>query len=156
MVSCLGKPMHCRSNLSLNKRRAKRVICACELRGERFQTIERIKIAEKLRHQILVIDNRLRGAEDARVLREPRPCTTARALQVDRGDLPVGRSRQVRLGEHRHVGTPKRAFRLPRPVSINLDTIVRTAMSGCLLARNSTRHSATEPLAFGLTSMTPA
>ena len=103
MVSCIVKAMHCRSDLGLNKRCAKRVVHACELRGERFQTVECVQIAEKLRRQTLVIDNRLGNAREARVLRETCPCATARALQVDRGNLPVGRARQVRLDERRHA-----------------------------------------------------
>jgi hypothetical protein len=98
VVSCLGKAMGCRRDLGVNQRRAKRLVYACELRGERFQTIERVQVAEKLRRQILVIDNRLRSAGKAWVLRKPCPGATARAFQVDRGDLAVGCARQIRLG----------------------------------------------------------
>ena len=91
VASCIVEAMRCRSDLGLNKRCARRVVHACELRGERVQTVERVQIAEKLRCQTLLIDNRLGNARAARVLRETCPCATARALQVDRGDLPVGR-----------------------------------------------------------------
>ena len=66
----IGEAMHCRRDLGLNERCAKRVVHACELRGERIQTVECVQIAEKLRCQTLVIDNRLGNARAARVLRE--------------------------------------------------------------------------------------
>ena len=133
VASCIVEAMHCRSDLGVNERCARRVVHACELRGERFQTVECVQIAEKLRGQTLVVDNRLGNARAARVLRETCPCATARALQVDRGDLPVGRGRtgdgQVPRSSLMPA-TPKRVFRLPRPVLSNVDTMVLTTMSG--------------------------
>jgi hypothetical protein len=63
------------------------------LRRERFQAIERLQIAHKLRRQILAKDNRLRGAGEARVSHETRPFGAARAVQIDRRDRPIGRAR---------------------------------------------------------------
>ena len=37
MTSCIVEAMYCRSNLGVDKRRARRVVCARELGGERFQ-----------------------------------------------------------------------------------------------------------------------
>src|SRR5262245_36850100 len=158
MVSGIGKAMHCGGNLGMNKRRAKRTVRACELRGEHLQAIEGIQIAEKLSCQALVSDNRLRNARAVRVLCETCPGATARALQIDRGDLAVGRgwTGRVKFHDRTHAAAAKRCFRLPSPVLTNVETMVRTALSGLLLARNSTRHSATEPLPFCLTSITPA
>src|SRR5262245_56324327 len=49
VASCIVEAMHCRGDLSVNKRRAKRVVHACKLRGERIQTVEGVQLAEKLR-----------------------------------------------------------------------------------------------------------
>src|SRR5215471_16964255 len=103
---------------------------------------------------MLFIDNRLGNAREARVLCETCPCTTARALQVDRGDLPVGRW-MVKFHECSHFATPKRCFRLSRPVLNNVDTMTFTALSVLLIARNCARQSATQPLPFGFTSSVP-
>jgi hypothetical protein len=93
--------MHCRSNLSLNKRCARRVIHARESRGERIQTVECVQIAGKLRCKTLFINNRLGNAQEGRVLRETCPCATARALEVDRARSSSSRglgSKTVKTG----------------------------------------------------------
>src|SRR5215471_1180136 len=106
---------------------------------------------------MLFIDNRLGNAREARVLCETCPCATARALQVDRGDLPVGRgwTGMAKFHECIHFATPKRGFRLSRPVLNNVDTMTFTALSVLLIARNCARQSATQPLPFGFTSSVP-
>ena len=124
--------MHCRSDLGVNECRARRVVHPCELRSESLQTVECVQIAEKLRCQTLLIDNRLGDTRSARVLFETCPCATARALQVDRGDLPVSRGwpGRVKLRDARSLRTPKRDFRLSSPVLTSLDTMSFTTMSG--------------------------
>jgi hypothetical protein len=94
----------------VNKLSARRVVDACELRGERIQTLERIQIAEKLHCQTLFVGNRLGNAREARVLRKTCPCTAARVLQIDRGDLPVGRewTGKINFNDCGHFATPKR------------------------------------------------
>src|SRR5262249_50755935 len=83
MPSCIVEAMHGGSALGMHKRRAIGVVHARELRGERFETVESVEIAEKLRYQTLLIDNRLGNAREARLSDETRPCATPRALQVD-------------------------------------------------------------------------
>jgi hypothetical protein len=141
VASCIVESMYGRSDLGVNKRRAKRVVHACELRGERIQTVKRVQIAEKLCCQTLITDNRLGSAREARVLRETCPCATARALQFDRGNLPVGCgwAGRVKCHDCGHLATPNRDCRLSRPVLSNGDTILFTAPSGRLLARKWTR-----------------
>src|SRR5882762_2304005 len=157
MTSCVVEAMHCRSDLGVNKRRTKRIVHECELRGEGLQTVEGVQIAEELRCQTFFINNLLGDARAARVLCQTCPCATARALQVDRGDLPVSRGRTEAVNFHNraHAAAVKRGFRLPRPVLTNVATMVLTTMSGWLSARNSTRQPATQPLSFGLTSIVP-
>ena len=104
VASCVAEAMRCRSDLGLNKRRAGRAFHACELRGERIQAVERIQIAKKLCCQMLSGDNGLGDAWKAGVLSETCPGATARTLQVDRGDLPVGRGwmRKVKVHDCAH------------------------------------------------------
>ena len=74
-------------------------------------------------------------------------------LQVDRGDLFVGRG-WMGKGKSRdcpHFATPKRDFKLSRPVLSNGDNIFLTGAG----PRNCTRQSATEPLPLGVTSSVP-
>ena len=93
MGSCIGEAMRCRSNLGENERHTYRIFNERELRGEHVQTVECVRVAEKLQRQTFFIDYLLRDPWAARVSRETRPCAAARALQVDRRDLPVGRGR---------------------------------------------------------------
>src|SRR5262245_49209622 len=76
-----------------------------------------------------------------------------RALQVDRGDLPVGRGRiwKVELYDCAHLATPKRDFKLSRPVLSNGDNMPFTPAG----PRNCTRQLTTEPLPLGVTSSVP-
>src|SRR5262249_25207235 len=129
----------------------------CESGSQRRQTVECVQIAGKLRGQPLVIDYRFGSAGEARVVREPCPRAAARALEVDRGDLPVRRRRTavVEIRDGAHAGTPKRVVRLSRPVFCRADTMVFTTISAWPLARYCTRHSATEPRPFGFTSSVP-
>jgi hypothetical protein len=127
------------------------------LRGERIQTVECVQIAEELRRETLVVDDRLGNAAECGSCAKrahARRRALSRLIAAISPSVAVDRVANV---DHRaHAAAPKRGFRLPRPVSTNVETMVRTTMSGWLLARNSTRHSATEPLPFGLTSITPA
>jgi hypothetical protein len=109
---------------------------ACELRGELLLDGRVHQIAEKLRCQAFFIDNRLSNTREAPVLCAPRPCAAARALQVDRGDLPVscGWTRAVKFDNRAHAAAAKRFFRLPRPVLSKVEIMVLTTMSGWLLA----------------------
>src|SRR5262249_7657567 len=136
VASCILEAMHRRSDFGMNKRRAIGVVHAGELRGERFQTVECIEIAEKLRHQTLLIDNRLGNTREARVVDETRPCGTPRALQVDHGDLPVSRRWKgtVEFCDRGHFAAPKRDLRLSRPVLNNVDTMTFAARSVRVLA----------------------
>ena len=90
VASGLGKAMCRRSDLGLHQRCAIRVVYVGELRGERIQTVECVQVTEKLRCKMLVLDDRLGSSREAWVAGEPGPGATARALQVDRGDLPIG------------------------------------------------------------------
>ena len=68
---------------------------------------------------------------EARVLRDTYPEVTTRALHVDRGDLPVG-PRWTGTGTFQdcaQAATPKRDFRLSRPVLSSVDTKDFTARS---------------------------
>jgi hypothetical protein len=116
----------------LNKRRARRVVHARELRGKHLEAVEGVEIAEKLCCPTLVIDNRFGNTWEARVFRETGPGAATRALQVDRGDLPVscGWTRTVEFYNRAHAAAAKRGFRLPRPVLANVETMVLTTMSG--------------------------
>ena len=62
VASGIVEAMHGRRDLGLNERCAIRVVHACELRGECLQPVECVQIAEKLRGQTLMIDNRLGDA----------------------------------------------------------------------------------------------
>src|SRR5262249_2326660 len=157
MASCRGEAMHRRSDFSFDKRCAKRLVPAGELRGEHLQTVERVQVAKKLRCKTLLVDNRFGNAFEGRVLRETCPCTTARTLQVDRGDLAVGREWTgiVMFHECSHFATPKRGFRLSRPVLNSVVTMTFTALSVLSVARNCALHSTTQPLPFGLISSVP-
>ena len=106
--------MNCRSDLGLNKRSATRVLHACELRGQSLQAVEGAQIAEKLRCQTLLIDNRLDNARKARVLGETGPCAAARALEIDCGDLSVRRrwTGLVGFDDRAHFATLKGSISL--------------------------------------------
>src|SRR5262245_62136937 len=108
-----------------------RVIHTSELRGECLQTVKGTQVPQKLRRKTLVIDDRLGNTRAASVLSKTCPCATARALQVDRGDLPIGRgwARTVNFDDRVHAAAAKRRCRLPRPVLTNVVTLVLTAMS---------------------------
>src|SRR6266566_6438230 len=70
----------------------------------------------ELHRQPLLIDNGLGDGRAARVFRETGPYATACALQVDRGDLPVGGGGirvAVNLHNRAHAAAAKRSFRLP-------------------------------------------
>lgn len=94
VASCIFEAMHCRSHLGVNKRCARRGVHACELPGERIQTVQCVQIAEKLRRQTLSIDERLVAGGQ-----EWSNCTIA--VTRDSGA----------------------AFRLSRPVLSNIETI---------------------------------
>jgi hypothetical protein len=85
---------------------------------ERNKAVECVQVAEELRCQTFLVDDLLGNAREPRVLRETRPCATAHALQVDRGDLSVGRRgrRTFQIDGCAHLATPKRALRLSKPV----------------------------------------
>ena len=70
VVARIAEAMRRRSDLGLNERCARRVVYLGELRGERVQTVECVQVAEKLRGQTLVVDNRFGNAREARVVRE--------------------------------------------------------------------------------------
>src|SRR5215470_19414037 len=153
MASCIVKAMYRRSDLGFDKRCAKRIVRARKLRGECLQTVERIQIAKILRRQTLLVDNRLGRAGEARVLGKARPCATARAVKVDRGDLPVGRGwiRKIKSDDCTHVAPPKRDFKLSRPVLSNGVNFPLTPAA----PKYCTRQSTTEPLLLGVTSSMP-
>src|SRR5262249_31217147 len=91
VVSGIGEAMRRRRDLGLNQRGARRVVDPGEFGGERIQAIECVRIAEGLDYHALEVDHRFGDAGELRVTLESCPFTAARALQVDRGDLPVGR-----------------------------------------------------------------
>src|SRR5262249_34522303 len=103
------------------------------------------------------INNRFSNARQTRVLRETCPCGTACTFQIDRSDLPVGRdwTGMVEFHDYGHFATPKRDFKLSRPVLNNVDAMTFTALSVLLVDRNGARQSATQPLPFGFTSSVP-
>ena len=98
------------------------MVDARELPRERIETVEGVHIAKELRRETLHIGYGLSSSRRPRILRETQPRTTARALEIDCGNLAVGNGA--------HWATPKRACKLPSPVLCKVDTRSLTTMSG--------------------------
>ena len=91
VATCVVEAMHGRSDLRVHERCARRVIGACESRGERLEAVEGVEVPEELRGQAFMIDNHLGNTRSARISRETRPRAAPCAGQIDRGDLAVRR-----------------------------------------------------------------
>jgi hypothetical protein len=109
--------MRRRSDLGVHKRCPKRIVHPGEFYGKPFKTVERIDIAEKLRSQTLVIQDRFGETGRAGVLRKPCPCAAARAFQVYRSDVSIGRqgTGMVKLHGHGNVRMAKPAVAIAAP-----------------------------------------
>jgi hypothetical protein len=90
--------MRHRGDLGLHQRCPMRALDFGEPGGQRIHAVERVQVTEKLGRKALVLDDRLGSPREAWVAGEPGPSAAARALQVDRGDLPVSRCRTGLLG----------------------------------------------------------
>src|SRR5262249_5392439 len=113
--------------------------------------------ADELRRQLLVFDDRLGGAVSPRVRKEPTPGSPPRALQIDDGDLAIGRRHTTAISTRRgnHFAAPKRVFRLSRPVLNSVLTMALTTMSGWSFGRNCARQITEHPEPLGFASSTP-
>ena len=155
IVPRVGKTMQHRGDLRLDQRRARRSgIRLDELPRQGLDAVERRQVADKLRRELLLLDEGFGDPGLQRVLKEPAPRAQARALQVDDGNLAVGRRRAFAV-EVDHGEAPKRDLRLSSPVLNRVDTIVLTTSVPCPLARNCDRHSTELPVPLGLTSSMP-
>src|SRR4030095_7847419 len=82
LAARVGEAMNRRRDLGAHQRSSIRVVYQRELRGQRLETAESLQIAEKLRGDTLVIDDRFGGTRPAHVSRETCPRGDPRALQV--------------------------------------------------------------------------
>ena len=115
------------------------------------------RVARKLRGQLFVFENGFGDAGALRILIEPAPGPQARTVQVDNGDLAIGRLETLadRVPRLRSWSPQKRDLRLSSPALNSVETIVFAISVPGPFGRNCARHSTELPAPLGLTDSIP-
>jgi hypothetical protein len=117
IVSRVRKAMQHRGDLRLDQRCARRTrIQLDDLPCQRINAVQRRQVTNKLRRELLLLDEGLGDSGLQWILKESAPGAQAGALQIDNGNLAIRRRRALVVEIH-HGEAPKRALRLSRALS---------------------------------------